>query len=99
MIQIPVYNADNPSKYSSSNQQGMQRGLGSFPHKRRHRDSMVCIKPKKGKLINVDCNDAANIGIKSNLNGSITDRIEPSLAMPLRVKFDVNLSQRSVKIL
>ncbi|MDY7003604.1 MAG: transposase [Cyanobacteriota bacterium] len=70
---IPVYNADNPSKYSFSGQR-IQRGL---------------YKTKQGKLINADCNGAANIGIKSNLNGFTPDRVEASLAMPLRVKFDV----------
>ncbi|GGA49982.1 hypothetical protein CYANOKiyG1_69270 [Okeania sp. KiyG1] len=29
----------------------------------------VCTKLSKNKLINADCNGAANIGVKSNLNG------------------------------
>ncbi|WP_293150190.1 hypothetical protein [Okeania sp. SIO2C9] len=55
---IPVYNADNPTEYSFSYQR-IQRGL---------------YKTKQGKLINADCNGAANIGIKSNLNGFTLDR-------------------------
>ncbi len=70
---IPVYNADNPTEYSFSGKR-VKRGL---------------YKTREGKLINADSNGAANIGIKSNLNGFIPDRLEASLAMPLRVKFDV----------
>ncbi|GGA57301.1 hypothetical protein CYANOKiyG1_78360 [Okeania sp. KiyG1] len=70
---IPVYNADNPTEYSFSGKR-IKRGL---------------YKTRKGKLINADANGAANIGVKSNLNGFIPDRLEASLAMPLRVKFDV----------
>ncbi len=70
---IPVYNADNPTEYSFSGKR-VKRGL---------------YKTREGKLINADCNGAANIGVKSNLNGLIPDRLEASLAMPLRVKFDV----------
>ena len=55
---IPVYNADNPSKYSFSGKR-IARGL---------------YKTKQGKLINADANGAANIGAKSNLNGFIPDR-------------------------
>jgi len=55
---IPVYNADNPSEYS-------------FSGKRVKRD---LYKTKQNKLINADCNGAANIGVKSNLNGFIPDR-------------------------
>ncbi|NEQ78242.1 MAG: IS200/IS605 family element transposase accessory protein TnpB [Okeania sp. SIO2C9] len=73
---IPVDNADNPSEYSFSGQR-IQRGL---------------YKTKQGKLINADCNGAANIGVKSKLNGFTPDRLEASLAMPLRVKFDVALA-------
>ncbi|NEO52147.1 MAG: hypothetical protein F6K54_03035 [Okeania sp. SIO3B5] len=71
--QIPVYNADNPREYSFSGQR-IKRGL---------------YKTKQGKLINADCNGVANIGAKSNLNGFTPDILEASLAMPLRVKFDV----------
>nr|WP_293092313.1 transposase [Okeania sp. SIO2F4] len=71
--EMPVYNADNPREYSFSGQR-IVRGL---------------YKTKQGKLINADANGAANIGVKSNLNGFIPDRLEASLAMPLRVKFDV----------
>ncbi len=70
--EMPVYNADNPREYSFSGQR-IVRGL---------------YKTKQGKLINADANGAANIGVKSNLNGFIPDRLEASLAMPLRVKFD-----------
>ncbi|MDJ0556351.1 MAG: transposase [Microcoleaceae cyanobacterium MO_207.B10] len=70
---IPVYNADNPTEYSFSGRR-IKRGL---------------YKTKEGKLINADANGAANIGVKGNLNGLIPDRLEASLAMPLRVKFDV----------
>ncbi|WP_426549252.1 RNA-guided endonuclease InsQ/TnpB family protein [Dapis sp. BLCC M126] len=73
--QIPVYNADNPTKYSFSGKR-IKRGL---------------YKTKQGKLINADCNGAGNIGAKSNLNGFTPDRLEASLAMPLRVKLDVTL--------
>ncbi len=69
---IPIYNADNPTEYSFSGKR-IKRGL---------------YKTREGKLINADCNGAANIGLKSNLNGFIPDRLEASLAMPLRVKFD-----------
>ncbi len=55
---IPVYNADNPSEYSFSGK-GVKRGL---------------YKTKQNKLINADCNGAANIGVKSNLNGFTPDR-------------------------
>ncbi|NEP83667.1 MAG: IS200/IS605 family element transposase accessory protein TnpB [Okeania sp. SIO3B3] len=75
---IPIYNADNPKEYSFSGKR-VKRGL---------------YKTKQGKLINADCNGAANIGIKSNLNGFTPDRLEASLAMPLRVKFDVDLSRQ-----
>ncbi|MGD1716377.1 RNA-guided endonuclease InsQ/TnpB family protein [Dapis sp. BLCC M172] len=70
---IPIYNADNPTEYSFSGKR-VKRGL---------------YKTREGKLINADANGAANIGLKSNLNGFIPDRLEASLAMPLRVKFDV----------
>ncbi|WP_293165402.1 transposase [Okeania sp. SIO2C9] len=70
---IPVYNADNPTEYSFSGKR-IKRGL---------------YKTRKGKLINADANGAANIGVKSNLNGFTPDRLEASLAMPLRVKFDM----------
>ncbi|MDY7007782.1 MAG: transposase [Cyanobacteriota bacterium] len=73
---IPVYNADNPREYSFSGKR-VKRGL---------------YKTKQGKSINADCNGAANIGVKSNLNGFTPDRLEASLAMPLRVKFDVALA-------
>ncbi|GGA19611.1 transposase [Okeania sp. KiyG1] len=55
---IPLYNADNPSEYSFSSKR-IKRGL---------------YKTKQGKLINADCNGAANIRIKSNLNGFTPDR-------------------------
>ncbi|WP_293062164.1 transposase [Okeania sp. SIO2B3] len=71
--EMPVYNADKPTEYSFSGKR-IKRGL---------------YKTKQGKLINADANGAANIGVKSNLNGFIPDRLEASLAMPLRVKFDV----------
>lgn len=70
---IPVYNADNPTEYSFSGKR-VKRGL---------------YKTREGKLINADANGAGNIGVKGNLNGFIPDRLEASLAMPLRVKFDV----------
>ncbi|WP_246844281.1 RNA-guided endonuclease TnpB family protein [Hydrocoleum sp. CS-953] len=70
---IPVYNADNPTEYNFSGKR-IKRGL---------------YKTREGKLINADCNGAVNIGVKSNLNGFTPDRLEASLAMPLRVKFDV----------
>ena len=76
--QIPVYNANNPNEYSFSGKR-VKRGL---------------YKTKQNKLINADCNGAANIGVKSNLNGFTPDRLEASLAMPLRVKFDVDLSRQ-----
>ena len=69
---IPVYNADNPTEYSFSGKR-VKRGL---------------YKTREGKLINADTNGASNIGVKSNLNGFTPDRLEASLAMPLRVKFD-----------
>ncbi|MGB3509400.1 MAG: transposase [Microcoleaceae cyanobacterium] len=69
--EIPVFNADNPTEYSFSGKR-IQRGL---------------YRTRQGKLINADCNGAANIGKKSNLNGFTPDRLEASLAMPLRVKF------------
>ncbi|NEO55772.1 MAG: IS200/IS605 family element transposase accessory protein TnpB [Okeania sp. SIO3B5] len=75
---IPVYNANNPNEYSFSGKR-VKRGL---------------YKTKQNKLINADCNGAANIGVKSNLNGFTPDRLEASLAMPLRVKFDVDLSRQ-----
>ncbi len=77
--EMPVYNADNPTEYSFSGKR-IKRGL---------------YKTKQGKLINADANGAANIGVKSNLNGFIPDRLEASLAMPLRVKFD-GLSSRQI---
>ena len=55
---IPVYNADNPTEYNFSGKR-IRRGL---------------YKTKKEKLINADCNGAANIGFKSNLNGFTPDR-------------------------
>ncbi|MCL2932900.1 MAG: hypothetical protein MGG11_11760 [Trichodesmium sp. MAG_R03] len=51
-------------------------------------------KTKEGKLINADANGAANIGAKSNLNGFISNRLEASLAMPLRVQIDVTSVRR-----
>ncbi|NEP06571.1 MAG: IS200/IS605 family element transposase accessory protein TnpB [Okeania sp. SIO4D6] len=71
---IPVYHAHNSTEYRFSGKR-IKRGL---------------YKTKQNKLINADCNGAANIGLKSNLNGFIPDRLEASLAMPLRVKFDVD---------
>ncbi|WP_293062155.1 hypothetical protein [Okeania sp. SIO2B3] len=71
--EIPVLNADNPVKQSFSGRR-IKRGL---------------YRTRQGKLINADVNGAANIGVKSNLNGFNPDRLEASLAMPLRVKFDV----------
>ncbi len=50
---IPIYNADNPTEYSFSGKR-IKRGL---------------YKTRQGKLINADCNGAANIGAKSNLMG------------------------------
>ncbi len=50
---IPVYNADHPTQYNFSGKR-IRRGL---------------YKTKKEKLINADCNGAANIGFKSNLMG------------------------------
>ncbi|NEP07761.1 MAG: hypothetical protein F6K34_25025, partial [Okeania sp. SIO4D6] len=50
---IPVYNANNPNEYSFSGKR-VKRGL---------------YKTKQNKLINADCNGAANIGVKSNLMG------------------------------
>ncbi len=50
---IPIYNADNPTEYSFSGKR-IKRGL---------------YKTREGKLINADCNGAANIGLKSNLMG------------------------------
>ncbi len=55
---MPFYNADNPTEYSFSGKR-IVRGL---------------YKTKQGKLINADANGAANIGVKSNLNGFIPDR-------------------------
>ncbi|NEO54449.1 MAG: IS200/IS605 family element transposase accessory protein TnpB [Okeania sp. SIO3B5] len=77
--QIPVYNTDRPTTYSFSGQR-VKGGL---------------YRTKQNKLINADSNGAANIGIKSNLNGFTPDRLEASLAMPLRVKFD-GLSSRQI---
>nr|WP_293160248.1 RNA-guided endonuclease TnpB family protein [Okeania sp. SIO2C9] len=71
---IPVNQAHNSTEYSFSGKR-IKRGL---------------YKTKENKLINADCNGAANIGLKSNLNGFIPDRLEASLTMPLRVKFDVD---------
>ncbi|WP_275670312.1 MULTISPECIES: transposase [Okeania] len=71
--EIPVFNANNPVKQSFSGRR-IKRGL---------------YRTRQGKLINADVNGAANIGVKSNLNGFNPDRLEASLAMPLRVKFDV----------
>ncbi|GGA40883.1 hypothetical protein [Okeania sp. KiyG1] len=51
--QLPVYNTDNPSEYSFSGKR-VKRGL---------------YRTKQKKLIDADCNAAANIGIKSNLMG------------------------------
>ncbi|NEP88110.1 MAG: IS200/IS605 family element transposase accessory protein TnpB [Okeania sp. SIO2C2] len=75
---IPVYHAHNSIEYSFSGKR-IKRGL---------------YKTKQNKLINADCNGAANIGLKSKLNGFTPDRLEASLAMPLRVKFDVDLSRQ-----
>ncbi len=55
---IPVYNADNPTEYIFSGKR-VKRGL---------------YKTRANKLINADCNGAANIGAKSNLNGFTSDR-------------------------
>ncbi|GGA57544.1 hypothetical protein [Okeania sp. KiyG1] len=55
---IPVYHGHNSTEYRFSGKR-IKRGL---------------YKTKENKLINADCNGAANIGLKSNLNGFIPDR-------------------------
>ncbi|WP_040484605.1 RNA-guided endonuclease InsQ/TnpB family protein [Lyngbya aestuarii] len=70
--ELPVFNADNPTEYQFSGKR-IKRGL---------------YKSKHGFIVNADCQAAANIGRKSNLNGFTPDRVAASLAMPLRVKFD-----------
>ncbi len=50
---IPVYNADRPTEYNFSGKR-IKRGL---------------YKTRGEKVINADCNGAANIGVKSNLMG------------------------------
>ncbi|NES01946.1 MAG: hypothetical protein F6K22_03330 [Okeania sp. SIO2F4] len=47
---------------------------GGFPHERLPVRQGGLYKTKQGKLINADANGAANIGVKSNLNGFIPDR-------------------------
>nr|WP_293104175.1 hypothetical protein [Okeania sp. SIO2F4] len=68
---IPIYNADNPTEYSFSGKQfcDAARPKGVSPMSDCLYDRVVCIKRAEGKLINADCNGAANIGSKSNLMG------------------------------
>ncbi|MEL7038997.1 MAG: transposase, partial [Cyanobacteria bacterium J06592_8] len=73
--ELPIFNADNPSEYKFNGKR-IKRGL---------------YKSKHGILVNADCQAAANIGRKSNLNGFTPDRVAASLTMPLRIKFDMAL--------
>lgn len=67
---IPVWNADNPQKYTFSGSR-IKRGL---------------YRTKNKILINADANGAVNIGVKSKHNGFKPECLVAGLAQPLRVK-------------
>ncbi|MBR6012372.1 MAG: hypothetical protein IK062_01145, partial [Selenomonadaceae bacterium] len=67
---LPVFNADNPQKYTFSGKR-IKRGL---------------YKSSDGRIVNADLNGAANILRKSRQNFDFEELSRGLLASPLRIK-------------
>ncbi|MBR6014192.1 MAG: hypothetical protein IK062_10520, partial [Selenomonadaceae bacterium] len=67
---LPVFNADNPQKYTFSGKR-IKRGL---------------YKSSDGRIVNADLNGAANILRKSSQNFDFEELSRGLLASPLRIK-------------
>jgi len=67
---IPLYNADNPTEYNFSGKRIKRcSAVLGVPHERLPVRQGGLYKSRGEKVINADCNGAANIGVKSNLMG------------------------------